>query len=115
MMAMGVLLAVIERQKSGLGQVIDAAMVDGASYVALPLFKWQQNGMIPLLENGHVDQESFFLNEAPHFSSTYCCKDGEFVAVQALEPKFYQHLLKGLYPAGIPKGLPNQNDRRSWP
>ena len=39
---MGVLLAVIERAASGEGQIVDAAMVDGANYVALPLFKWMQ-------------------------------------------------------------------------
>ena len=45
MLAMGVLLAHIEREKSGKGQVIDVAMVDGANYISLPVFKWLQMGL----------------------------------------------------------------------
>lgn len=115
MLAMGVLLAVIERQKSGLGQVIDVAMIDGANYVALPLFKWQQAGMIvPSLENGHVDKEKFFLNQAPHYCGIYQCADGEWVSVQAIESQFYKLLLQGLFPRGVPSDLPKQMDSSSW-
>ena len=64
MLAMGVLLALVERQKSGKGQVIDVAMTDGANYVALPLFKWMQpGGIIPQREDGHLKRQS--LNSSP--------------------------------------------------
>jgi len=115
MLALGVLLAVIERHKSDLGQVIDVAMIDGANYVALPLFKWMQTGFIPMKPDGHIDRDKFFLNEAPHYSSLYRCRDGEYVSVQALEPQFYKLLLQGIFPEGIPQGLPRQSDVSSWP
>merc|ERR1719336_63542 len=75
MLAMGVLLALIERSKSGKGQVIDAAMVDGANYVALPLFKWQQIGFVPLRSDGHMDTSRSVLHQAPHWVGSYLCKE----------------------------------------
>lgn len=73
MLAMGVLLAHIERQKSGKGQVIDVAMVDGANYISLPLFKWLQMGTIlrEKDERGHVDSEMSALHQAPHWCGVY--------------------------------------------
>ena len=93
-------------------------MIDGANYVALPLFKWQQTGLVPLLDNGHVDKDNFFLNQAPHYSTSYRCSDGGYISVQSLEPQFYAELLKVLFPeedGGIPSDLPNQYDNSSWP
>lgn len=120
MLAMGVLLALMERQRSGKGQVIDAAMLDGANYVALPLYKWRQTGLCPTRPDGHVDAEKFFLTQAPHFSDTYLCKEDpakpgsrQYVSVQAIEPQFYAALLKGLGLEGA-AGLPKQNDKSSW-
>ena len=121
MLAMGVLLAVIERQSSGRGQVIDAAMVDGANYVALPLFKWMQSGFVPVAADGHVDAEKFVLGQAPHFVEAYLCKEDpakpgtkQYMSVQAIEPQFYAALLDGLG-LGDAEGLPDQNDRSGWP
>ena len=73
MLAMGVLLAHIERQKSGKGQVIDVAMVDGANYISLPLFKWLQMGTIlrEKDERGHADSEMSALHQAPHWCGVY--------------------------------------------
>jgi alpha-methylacyl-CoA racemase len=71
MMAMGVLLAVIERSKSGKGQVIDVAMCDGANYVALPMFKWMQpGGIFPSRPDGHLDATTSPLHQAPYWSTT---------------------------------------------
>jgi alpha-methylacyl-CoA racemase len=121
MLAMGVLLALIERSSSGKGQVIDAAMIDGANYAALPLFKWAQTGFVPLKNDGHVDAANFILAQAPHWSDTYLCKEDankpgtkEYVAVQAIEPQFYKLLLHGLGLGSVP-GLPSQYDRTAWP
>lgn len=122
MLAMGVLLALVERSRSGKGQVIDAAMVDGANYVALPLFKWAQEGIIvPMQKDGHVDAELFFANQAPHWSDMYLCKENpdrpgtrQYMSVQAIEPQFYALLLRGLGLENV-HDLPGQNERALWP
>jgi len=121
MLAMGVLLALLERGRSGKGQVIDAAMVDGANYVALPLYKWAQTGFVPVGSDGHVDTSKFVLGQAPHYVEAYLCKADpskpntkQYMSVQAIEPQFYAALLKGLGLEGA-QGLPGQNDRSAWP
>ncbi|CAJ1361106.1 unnamed protein product [Effrenium voratum] len=119
MLAMGVLLALLERQQSGQGQVIDAAMVDGANYAALPLFKWAQSGFVPVGSDGHMIASDFILCQAPPWSDVYLCKKDpakpgtrQYVSVQALEPQFYALLLKGL---GLDsKSLPQQYERGAW-
>mmetsp|Transcript_80544 Transcript_80544/g.226571 ORF Transcript_80544/g.226571 Transcript_80544/m.226571 type:complete len:408 (-) Transcript_80544:91-1314(-) len=120
MLAMGVLLALLERSRSGKGQVIDAAMVDGANYVALPLFKWAQSGFLPVKKDGHMDAASFILVQAPHFCEAYLCKEDpqkpgtrQYMSVQAIEPQFYAALLKGLG-LGEAQGSPHQYDKSSW-
>lgn len=121
MLAMGVLLAIIERSKSNLGQVIDAAMIDGANYVALPLHKWMQTGFVPVGEDGHVDAPKFVLGMAPHYVEAYECQEDpakpgtkQYMSVQAIEPQFYTTLLDGLG-LGEAEGLPSQNDKSAWP
>eukprot|EP01062_Namystynia_karyoxenos_P020237 TRINITY_DN17673_c0_g1_i1.p2 TRINITY_DN17673_c0_g1~~TRINITY_DN17673_c0_g1_i1.p2 ORF type:complete len:401 (+),score=110.33 TRINITY_DN17673_c0_g1_i1:72-1274(+) len=112
MMAMGVLLALVERQRSGEGQVVDAAMVDGANYAALPIFKWVQSGFMPTRPDGNIDVDKSVLHQAPHFVQIYECKDGRWVSVQAIEPQFYKVLVKGL---GLDQeNLPPQGDRLQW-
>eukprot|EP00939_MAST-03C_sp_MAST-3C-sp1_P002128 g2128.t1 len=116
MLAMGVLLALLERVRSGKGQVVDAAMVDGANYVALPLFKWLQPHF-PFLrvgEDGHLDTTKSALHQAPQWCGTYRCADGEWITVQAIEPHFYKELLQGM-DLSDDEGLPHQMDISSWP
>eukprot|EP00933_Yihiella_yeosuensis_P005643 TRINITY_DN1101_c0_g2_i1.p1 TRINITY_DN1101_c0_g2~~TRINITY_DN1101_c0_g2_i1.p1 ORF type:complete len:421 (+),score=80.14 TRINITY_DN1101_c0_g2_i1:55-1263(+) len=121
MLAMGVLLALLERQKSGKGQVIDAAMVDGANYVALPLLKWAQGGLVPVGRDGHIKASENLFCQATHYGDVYLCKEDpakpgtkQYMSVQAIEPHFYKLLLKGL---GLDKekDLPKQNDKSAWP
>jgi len=120
-LAMGVLLALLERAQSGRGQVIDAAMVDGANYVALPIFKWLQMNFIPSRADGHVDAPASVLHQGPHFCDTYLCLQDpnkpagkqEYVSVQAIEPHFYKLLLEKLGLGETP-GLPKQGDRNGW-
>jgi len=116
MLAMGVLLALIERNRSGKGQVIDAAMVDGVNYVALPLFKWLQphHPFLRTREDGHLDATRSALHQAPPWCGTYRCADGEWIAVQAIEPHFYRELLKGLDLLDEEDALPHQMDVESW-
>ena len=96
MLALGVLLALIERQKSGLGQVIDAAMLDGANYVSK--FVWDAHGQ-GAWRNGSTlgsGAGTNMLDGAAPFYRTYRCKDERFVAVGAIEKQFYAILLDGL-------------------
>ena len=87
MLAMGVLLAHIEREKSGKGQVIDVAMVDGANYISLPVFKWLQMGTIlrEKDERGHLDSEMSALHQAPHWCGVYV------VVFDTVSPDSYTH------------------------
>jgi alpha-methylacyl-CoA racemase len=107
LLVVGVLAALWEAQRSGEGQVVDAAMVDGVSVLAQMVWSmlgqklWQDRRDANLLD-GH----------AP-FYDTYTCADGGHVAVGALEPQFYAALLAGL---GLdPAGLPHQYDPAGWP
>jgi alpha-methylacyl-CoA racemase len=107
LLALGVLAALIERERSGLGQVVDAAMVDGSALLTSFLYGmraaggWQDERGVNLLDGG-----------AP-FYDTYETADGLHVGVGALEPKFYAELLAGL---GLTSaGLPGQHDRAGWP
>ena len=104
--AMGIAFALLERQKSGKGQVIDAAMADGAAHLAYFLYKFRAAG------HWSDERGTNFLDGAAPFYDTYRTKDGKFVAVGAIEPQFYAALLHGL---GLdPKTMPDQNDRKHW-
>ena len=104
MLALGIAAAAFERSVSGLGQVIDAAMVDGAALVAAPFFAATRGGWGPRGTN-HIDTGA-------HFYEVYECADGEYIALGAIEPQFYAELLSRLslsaddYP---------QWDRTRWP
>lgn len=90
MCALGVILALYERQSSGLGQVIDSSMVEGSAYLGSWLFRSQK---LPIWgqKRGHN-----VLDTGAHFYEIYETKDGKFMTVGALEPQFYAALLKGL-------------------
>jgi alpha-methylacyl-CoA racemase len=107
LLALGVLAALLERERSGLGQVVDAAMVDGSAlltsfvYGLRAMGAWQDARGVNRLDGG-----------APIYD-TYETADGGYVAVGALEPQFYAALLAGLGLSGT--DLPKQNDRAGWP
>ena len=101
----GVLAAVIERQTSGRGQVVDAAMVDGVTAMM---------GLLHgLLAQGEMlnEREANWLDGAAPFYRCYACADGKYISVGALEPQFYAALLEGL---DLPDAT-EQYDRASWP
>jgi alpha-methylacyl-CoA racemase len=105
--AMGILLALVEKSRTGKGQTVDAAMVDGASNLATFFYGLYGNGLFSL------DIGTNTLDSGAPFYETYETADGKYMAVGAIEAKFYQELLKGL---GLdPSTLPEQNDTRKWP
>ena len=103
----GVLAALWEAQRSGRGQVVDAAMIDGASLLVQMVW-----GMLP--SGWWADERGAnLLDGAAPFYDTYTCADGRYVAVGAIEPQFYRALLDGL---GLSQDdLPGQLDRSRWP
>ncbi|KAE9533121.1 hypothetical protein AGLY_009549 [Aphis glycines] len=87
---MGILMAVIERYKSGKGQVVEANITEGMSYVGSWLM-CSQDSMIWGKSKGEN-----LLDGGMHFYDTYETKDGKWMAVGALEPAFYREFIEGL-------------------
>jgi alpha-methylacyl-CoA racemase len=107
LLAVGVLAALVERQRSGLGQVVDAAMVDGSALLTSFIYGLRARG-------GWRDERGTnLLDGGAPFYDTYATSDGRYVAVGALEPQFYAALLAGLGLADAE--LPAQLDVTGWP
>lgn len=106
-LAYGVVCALFEAQRSGKGQVVDAAMVDGVISLASPFYGMQASGM-------HTDQlgENLFDGGAP-FYNVYETADGKYVSVAPIEPHFYALLIDKMGLAS--EDLPEQYDRERWP
>ncbi|WP_433712250.1 CaiB/BaiF CoA transferase family protein [Nocardia sp. CA-084685] len=98
----GILAALVERQSSGKGQVIDSAMIDGA--LALSHMIWGMRGMGLWSD----ERGTNLLDTGMAFYDTYETSDGKYMAVGAIEPQFYAELLRGL--EIDPEGLPAQID-----
>jgi len=103
----GVLAAVWESQRSGRGQVVDAAMVDGAVNLMGLIYSMRAQGMWP----GEPGEN--LLDTGAPFYDVYATSDGRFVAVGCLEPQFYAAFLAGLGLAAA--DLPDQYDTTGWP
>ncbi|WP_029116512.1 CaiB/BaiF CoA-transferase family protein [Mycobacterium sp. URHB0044] len=102
----GILAALWERQTSGKGQVIDAAMVDGSSVLIQMMWSMRSLGVW-----SDVRGTNMLDTGAPYYD-TYETADGRYVAVGAIEPQFYAQLLAGL--ELDPAALPGQNDVGRW-
>jgi alpha-methylacyl-CoA racemase len=105
----GVLLALVERARTGLGQVVDAAIVDGAAYMLGPMFGELELG----LWDGDP-AHSLLIGAAP-FYGVYRCADGRWFSVGAIEPKFYAEMLAVLGLADVDPSASAQLDRSHWP
>ncbi len=107
-LVIGVVSALLHARAGGVGQVVDAAITDGAVHLSgmlhgfLELGAWRDERGVNLLDGG-----------AP-FYDTYRCADGEWVAVGALEPQFYAALLEALGMAGDEE-IANHLDPATWP
>jgi alpha-methylacyl-CoA racemase len=106
-LALGVVAALFEASRSGQGQVVDAAMTDGAASLMTLIYGlkaaglWEDRRGVNLLDGG------------AHFYDTYETADGKFVALGAIEPQFYAELRRR---AGLEaSAFERQNDRSAWP
>ena len=102
----GVLAALFERSRSGKGQVIDAAMVDGASMLAAPFFAFAAAGL------WREERGANLLDSGAPFYDTYETSDGGHIAVACLEPQFFAEFASLLpLDAGL---ATRQYDRAAW-
>lgn len=106
MLVTGVLAALIQARQTGRGRVVDAAMTDGTALLAALFPALQARGVWSDRRGGNL------LDGGAPFYRCYGCKDGRFVAVGALEPRFYAALLAGL---GIAADEAPQQDMAGWP
>src|SRR5258708_7436355 len=106
-LVVGVLAALLEASKSGKGQVVDAAMCDGAASLMSMFFDMAAAG------RWTEQRESNFLDGGAHFYGVYECACGRFISIGSIEPQFYALLREhaGLTDADFDK----QMDRNAWP
>ena len=103
----GVLAALLERTRSGRGQVLDIAIVDGINTLAQMIWSFRHMGIWTEQRNANI------LDGGAPYYGVYVCADGKHIAAGAIEQPFYSHLLNGLcLDAAL---LPDRDDRASWP
>jgi alpha-methylacyl-CoA racemase len=106
MLAFGMVCALVERATSGRGQVVDAAMVDGATALMSIIHGAQMSGW------WNEERGTNLLDTGAHFYEVYETKDGKYVSLGSIEPQFYAELIQRLGLEG--EDLPRQNDRSQW-
>lgn len=107
LLAMGVLAALVNVQRGGAGQVVDAAMTEGAAQLGSVIWG--------LLAGGHWNEQrgSNLLDGGAPWYDTYETRDGQYMSIGPIESRFYAQMLEILGLAGA--GLPPQHDRSGWP
>jgi alpha-methylacyl-CoA racemase len=108
-LAFGVVCGLLEAQRSGSGQVVDAAMVDGTATLMTMFWFMSQAGLHDADHRG-VN----LLDTGAHFYDVYECADGEYVSVGSIEPQFYAELLR-LTGLSDDDEFASQMDRTRWP
>jgi alpha-methylacyl-CoA racemase len=107
-LAVGLLAALLAARQNGQGQVVDAAISDGAALLTSLLLGLQRQGI-------WVDRrQSNLLDGGAHWYDCYECADGEYISIGALEPRFYRQLLERCGLGDDPDFAP-QYDRARWP
>ena len=107
LLAFGMVCALLEARKSGKGQVVDAAMVDGATALMAMFFTFRNMGMFK------EERESNMLDGGAHFYDTYETKDGRYVSIGSIEPQFYALLVEKAQLD--PVRFAPQMDASKWP
>lgn len=106
-LALGVMAAVFESRRSGQGQVVDSAMIDGVNALLAVFYGFRAAGQLALERGGNI------LDGGAPYYTTYQTRDGRYLAVGPIEPRFYIEMVRrmGLDPAA----LPDRDDRARWP
>ena len=107
LLAVGVLAALHESKSSGQGQVVDAAMVDGAALLASMMYGLSAMGLWGGGRGANL------LDTGAHFYEVYRTADDKFVSIGGIEPQFYAELLERL--ELDPEAMPGQHDATRWP
>ena len=107
LLAVGMLSAFIHAQKTGDGQVVDAAMIDGSSMLMSMFYSFKEMGF------WNEGKESNLLDGAAHFYDTYECSDNKHIAIGSIEPQFYKELLDKLDIQD--EDFLDQMNRKAWP
>jgi len=107
LLAFGLVAALLEAQRSGRGQVIDAAMVDGAATLMTMMHSFRAMGI------WNDERGTNMLDSGAHFYDVYETADGRYVSIGSIEPQFYAELLRLTGLEG--EDLPWQQDRNEWP
>jgi alpha-methylacyl-CoA racemase len=108
-LAFGVVCALLEASRSGEGQVVDTAMVDGTATLMTMFWTMSQTGMHDASQRG-VN----LLDTGAHFYDVYECADGEYVSIGSIEPQFYAELMR-LTGLADDTDFARQMDRERWP
>ncbi len=106
-LALGVVAALLEARRSGRGQVVDAAMIDGAASLMTAAYALRNAGLSTDTRGDNI------LDGGAHFYDVYETRDGRHIALAPIEPKFYAVLIERL---GLdPDALPHSQRREEWP
>jgi alpha-methylacyl-CoA racemase len=103
----GLLAAILSARSTGIGQVVDAAMVDGALSLMTPIYAMQAGGRF---QAGRGENQ---LDSGAYYYEVYECSDGQFISIAPIEVKFHAELLQRL--EIDPTCMPDQRDRAGWP
>ena len=108
LLAFGMVCGIIESRKSGSGQVVDAAMVDGAATLMAMFHSMRAMGV------WNDERGTNLLDTGSHFYDVYECSDGLYISIGSIEPQFYSELMRltGLTEDGEFK---RQMEREAWP
>jgi len=108
LLAFGVVCALLEARSSGQGQVVDAAMVDGAAVLMTMFHAFRAMGI------WEDERGTNLLDTGAHFYEVYETSDGKYVSIGSIEPQFYAELLR-LTGLDADEAMPRQQDRTQWP